>query len=62
MVVFVGTNQYNFKKAKKPAPLEPTNCSGCGAVIPLAEGGYSVRGGNDFCEPCTLREFPDLQQ
>ena len=39
-----GTNEYNFRKRPDPSMLEPTHCPGCGKVINLSAGGYSVLG------------------
>lgn len=41
MYVHYGTNEYNFEKLENPPAYEPTKCRRCGAVIVLADGGYS---------------------
>ena len=57
MYVYYGTNDYNFEKLKDPPSFEPTKCSGCNAVIALADGGYSVRGTDYRCQKCSASEF-----
>lgn len=51
--VYYGTNEYNFTKLENPPTFEPTRCSSCQAVIDLAEGGYSIRGDDYYCERCS---------
>jgi hypothetical protein len=58
MYVYYGTNEYNFEKLANPPAFEPTRCKQCGAVIPLGEGGYSIKGGDYFCMRCTEWDFP----
>jgi len=60
MYVYYGTNEYNFEKLKNPPKYKPTHCSRCGAVIVLSEGGYSVQGGEYFCEACMDIDLPDF--
>jgi hypothetical protein len=57
MYVYYGTNDYNFEKLSNPPSFEPTLCSQCGKVIRLAEGGYSVKGGEYSCMKCSSAEF-----
>ncbi len=57
MYVWYGTNEYNFEKLETPPSYEPTKCSGCGAVIILSEGGYSMLGTEYSCENCTATEM-----
>jgi hypothetical protein len=42
MYVWYGTNEYNFVKLENPPTYDPTICAGCGAVIRLGDGGYSI--------------------
>ena len=58
MYVSFGTNEYNFEKLENPPSYEPKECSKCGAVIVLSEGGYSQLGDEYWCEKCTASEFP----
>ena len=58
MYVYYGTNDYNFEKLENPPSFEPTLCTGCRAVIKLAEGGYSKGGEGTFCMDCTATRFP----
>lgn len=60
MYVYYGTNEYNFEILKDPPDYEPTKCSACGAVIALAEGGYSISGGNYLCFECTSAKSPGI--
>lgn len=53
MYVWYGTNEHNFEKLEEPPEYEPTQCSKCGGIIRLAEGGYSRRGGDYFCSECS---------
>jgi len=53
MYVWHGTNEYNFEVLPDPPAYEPTLCVKCGRRIVLGEEGYSVRGGEYFCERCT---------
>ncbi|MFC1707351.1 hypothetical protein ACFL59_11145 [Planctomycetota bacterium] len=56
--VWYGTNEYNFEVLPNPPEYEPTKCSECGAVIVLADGGYSVKGGAYSCYDCSRKRFP----
>ncbi len=53
LVAYYGTNEYNFEKLADPPAFEPTRCDGCGAVISLANDGYTQSGGKTFCMSCT---------
>ena len=53
MYAYYGTNEYNFEKLENPPDYEPIICAKCGATINLAEGGFSMKGGNYFCPQCT---------
>ena len=55
-----GTNGSNFEKLEDPPSYEPTQCATCGAVIKLSEDGYSQRGGEYWCEPCSEKEVRRL--
>jgi hypothetical protein len=57
MYVYYATNDYNFEKLENPPAFEPTRCDGCGAVIKLAEGGYSTGPKGTFCSTCSARVF-----
>src|SRR5438094_4192996 len=46
--VWYATNEHNFEKLENPPAYEPTNCSGCGAIIRLGTDGYSMSGENYF--------------
>ena len=59
MYVHYGTNEYNFETLDNPPDYEPTQCSKCGKVIVLGDGGYSQRGDEYWCAKCTSAEFPD---
>lgn len=58
MYVYFGTNEYNFEKLENPPTFEPSRCDGCGAVINLAQGGYSKGREGTFCMACTAKRFP----
>lgn len=60
MYVYYGTNEYNFEVLENPPEFEPTKCAKCGAVIVLADGGYSYGRGGYKCGSCTAAEHPDL--
>jgi ribosomal protein S27AE len=60
MYVYYGTNEYNFEILENPPDYEPTQCSKCGAVIVLSEGGYSLGSEGYRCGRCTAAEFPDV--
>lgn len=49
MYVYYSTNDYNFEKLENPPSFKPTLCTGCGAVINLAAGGYSEGPKGTFC-------------
>lgn len=55
MVVWYGTNNYNFEKLKNPPAYQPTKCSGCGTVISLGKDGYSTQGRKYLCEDCSWK-------
>lgn len=55
--VWYGTNEYNFEKLENPPAYEPTHCDGCGAVIKLAEDGYSQGSKGIMCDKCTAKTF-----
>jgi hypothetical protein len=57
MYVYYGTNDYNFEKLETPPSFEPTHCDGCGAVIRLAEDGYSQGPKGILCDACTAKRF-----
>lgn len=57
MYVHYGTNEYNFEKLPNPPAYEPTHCHQCGQVISLGEDGYSISGGDYFCDRCTATKM-----
>jgi hypothetical protein len=57
MYVHYGTNEHNFEKLPNPPAYEPTHCDGCGAVIRLAEGGYSQGPKGTLCGKCSAKAF-----
>jgi len=57
MYVYYGTNEYNFEKLPNPPAFEPTHCHQCGRVISLGEDGYSMAGGDYFCDRCTAERM-----
>ncbi|MEX0642137.1 MAG: DUF6398 domain-containing protein [Pirellulales bacterium] len=57
MYVHYGTNEYNFEKLSTPPAYEPTHCHQCGRVISLGEDGYSIAGGEYFCQRCTTEKM-----
>lgn len=57
LYVYYGTNEYNFTKLENPPVYEPTECSGCGSVIRLGEGGYSVQGRRYWCGRCSSEKL-----
>jgi hypothetical protein len=61
MYVYCGTNEYNFEILANPPAYEPTKCAGCGSVLNLGEGGYSIFGGEYRCEPCADAEWEKRQ-
>ncbi len=60
MYVDYGTNEYNFEVLENPPAFEPTKCISCGAVIVLAEGGYSSGRDGYSCGECTAKKFGDI--
>jgi hypothetical protein len=59
MFVYYGTNEYNFEVLENPPEFEPTKCAKCDAVIPLADGGYSLSGKDGYlCYGCTAATHP----
>lgn len=59
MYVSFATNEYNFVKLANPPAFEPTRCGKCKSVIQLGEEGFSIKGGEYFCERCT--EMPKFR-
>ena len=57
MVVYYGTNDYNFEKLPNPPEYEPTCCSGCSAIIKLGDGGYTTLGAQYWCAKCKPMPF-----
>jgi hypothetical protein len=55
MVVWYGTNEYNFEKLPDPPSFEPTKCSDCQTVIRLGTDGYTQCGKEYRCESCAAR-------
>jgi formylmethanofuran dehydrogenase subunit E len=53
MYVYYVTNEYNFEKLSDPPAYKPTRCAGCGEIIRLGEGGYSMSAGKYLCLSCT---------
>ncbi|MEX2310808.1 MAG: hypothetical protein WD738_24785 [Pirellulales bacterium] len=54
MYVYYGTNEYNFEVLENPPKYKPTKCSRCGAIIRLADGGYSTSAKDGYlCFDCT---------
>lgn len=60
MYAYYGTNEYNFEVLETPPDFEPTLCSKCGAVIVLADGGYSYGREGYKCPSCLAAELPQL--
>jgi len=52
MVVYYGTNEYNFEKLQNPPEFEPALCSVCLKVINLATDSYTMRGAQRLCIKC----------
>jgi hypothetical protein len=53
MYVWYGTNKWNFEKLENPPSYDPTHCGGCGRVIVLSKGGYSLEpDGSHRCMGC----------
>jgi len=57
MVAYFGTNEYNFEKMPDPPSFEPTQCSKCGKVIVLPEGGYAHGVDGYRCSDCVEKEW-----
>ncbi|HEX5132095.1 MAG TPA: hypothetical protein VFX92_06375 [Candidatus Krumholzibacteria bacterium] len=57
LYVYYGTNEYNFEKLENPPAFEPTHCAKCNVVISLGEDGYTMSGGEYWCERCAAVEF-----
>lgn len=60
MYVYYATNEYNFEVLENPPQYKPTHCASCGAVIILADGGYSSARDGYLCGKCTAAKYPDL--
>lgn len=60
MVVWYGTNEYNFEKLPDPPAYEPTKCSGCGVIIKLGTDGYSQLRDDHFCSACTEKRMRNV--
>ena len=60
MYVYYGTNEYNFEKLDNPPAFEPTRCAKCGRVIHLGVDGYSMKGGEYFCQACSGADLARL--
>lgn len=57
MVVYFGTNQYNFETLPNPPEYEPTHCSNCSAIIKLGTDGYTISKGQCWCVKCKPMPF-----
>jgi hypothetical protein len=57
MVVWYGTNEFNFEKMPDPPSYEPTKCSRCGTVINLGTDGHTRSGDEYWCEKCAEIEM-----
>lgn len=57
MVVWYGTNEFNFEKMPDPPSYEPTHCAKCGTIIKLATDSYTRAGGEYWCEKCAEIEM-----
>lgn len=57
MVVYYGTNEYNFEKLPNPPEYEPTHCSRCSAIIKLGTDGYTMLGDQYWCAKCKPMPF-----
>lgn len=53
LYVYHATNEYNFEVLQNPPDFEPTRCAGCGRVIDLVAGGYSLNRRGYWCGSCT---------
>jgi len=60
MYVWYGTNEYNFVKLENPPEFKPTKCAKCKRVIKMGEGGYSMKGGEYFCDRCSGFDLSSL--
>jgi hypothetical protein len=58
--VHYATNEYNFEVLADPPEYEPTRCAHCGAVIVLADGGYSQSSEGYSCPECVFKKFGPL--
>ena len=56
MVVWYGTNEYNFEVLENPPHYEPTLCDRCRVVIKLGTDGYSIGPKGTLCERCNYEE------
>ena len=56
--VYYGTNEYNFDVLENPPDYGPTKCHRCGAIIVLADGGYSQWSEGYRCGTCMAAEHP----
>lgn len=56
MVVWYGTNEYNFEKMPDPPSFTPTKCSKCGQVIVLGNGGYAHGPDGYTCGECFAKD------
>lgn len=50
--VWLGTNEYNFRKLENPPEFEPIRCAKCAKAINLGTDGYTMRGEDYLCESC----------
>lgn len=57
MVVWFGTNEYNFEKLPDPPPYKPKKCSGCGVVIKLGTDAHTQSGDEYWCGECMHAEM-----
>jgi len=55
MIAWYGTNEYNFEKMPDPPTYKPTQCSRCGEVIVLGNGGYSYGPKGYTCGDCLVK-------
>ena len=52
MVVYYGTNEYNFEKLQNPPEYEPSHCSICSGIIKFGTDGYTMKGDQLWCTKC----------
>jgi hypothetical protein len=52
MVVYYGTNAFNFEKLPNPPKYEPTHCSLCSGIIRLSADAYTMSGDQILCTRC----------